>query len=420
LESNLENRSNSFFSILGLTLFVLLLAMPFRLYFNIGPFTTITILDCILWSAVALIFLGIRVFVSNKLLFLSLALPVVLAIISLTWSEDPLATFKMLFYSVTALFGYIVILNLAKFFSTRILGLAVGAFVVLSIGIALLYWRRVPVIWNLFEGISALDVLDEKDLFSLFARLNNPFLGRSNDFASILSLFSIFFVGIALAKREILYLFFAFVTNLGIFLTFSRGVIAAVVIIMTWIMLSKLKLRDVLITMTALSLLIFSAYLFNSEVKLYGQDIIEVRMDNLSDLNGRAEIWSQAIKDLELNSVLGAGGGRYLSKEALVYHNTYLEQWAAYGIFLGSVANLIFLSLPLHFIFWKSADGREKLVSQFVGLSIVVYDVLCLVETSNEAAMPKLYFYMFIGFSVAYLRSLRAESAGSSKSAKAV
>jgi O-antigen ligase len=327
----------------------------------------------------------------------------------------------MFFYSVTALFGYIVVLNLAKSFSARILGLAVGAFAVLSIGIALLYWLRVPVIWNLFEGISALDVLDEKDLFSLFARLNNPFLGRSNDFASILSLYFIFFVGVALVKRKILYLFFAFFTSLGIVLTFSRGVIVSVVIILIWIMLSKLKWRDFLIAMTALSLLIFGAYAFSSQVnKEFNQNIIEVRVDSFTALSERDTLWSEAIKNIELHPVLGVGGGRFIGEDALVYHNTYLEQWAAYGLFLGTVANLAFLSLPLYFMFWKSADRREKIVAQFVGLSIVVYDMLCLVETSNEAAMPKLYFYMFIGFSVAYLRSLRAESVSLPKSTKSV
>lgn len=397
---------------LTLVSFTVLVAMPIRLWFPLGPFSTMTMLDIALWSfAVGVLLFSSwqQLYLGPQPLFLALGIPVGMALLSLLWSVDTLSTIKMVLYTATSLVGYWVTINLCRHCSSEFIAGCMGLFIVLVVSTAILYWFQIPFTWSL-TGLprEALDFDDPYEFAVDFARLNSPYLGRSNDFATTLALYVLFFMGVAQATSRKRHGVFACVAALGILLTLSRGVTLAMVGMIALAFCLRLTMRKVAVFSVILSVLAVPTYFFVQFVEQTGIDIIQSRQDP-RELYSRFTLFSAALELIEEAPLLGHGGGRHLTNIELTIHNTYFEQWTAYGLLFGSVVILALLSLPWLFWHWTRKLGPAKIVGQHTGLAILIFLLACIVETSNEAAIPSLMFRLFLGWAVAYLHALQRE-----------
>lgn len=382
-----------------IVLFVLVAAMPVRLWFSLGPFHTLTILDIVLWFLAMGWFLAPRsrgLKVGPQPLLVALCVPVVIAVLSLGWSCDPLSTVKMIIYSATAVVGYLVPINLFRRYSSRVIADSIGWLLLISISLAFLYWAQGP-------------------YTASFARLNSPFWGRSNDFATVVVLYVPFFLAVARVTRRKRYSFLAFGALLTVVLTMSRGVILAALVVLGFELLRrKFSLRRIAKIAVTLCLLAFllSAFVWQVEQKT-GIRILKRRLTNSVNTEARLERFSVALRMISEAPLLGYGGGRYIGKDVnsmdSAFHNTYLEQWASYGIVFGSLVILALISLPLPFLGWNKRHGLSSTMWRSIGLGVIIYLLISILETSNEAVMPRLMFHIFLGLSVAYLYAFEKE-----------
>jgi O-antigen ligase len=389
--------------------------MPMRLWFSFGPFHTLTILDIALWLLVAgMAIFSRRITFGHNILFGALCIPVLVAMVSLIWSEDPLSTVKVILYSLTGVWGYLVVVNLLHRCSARFIGMCMGLFVVVAVSIAILYWLRIPFVWSVL-GVSLEDFssLDPLGYASEFARLNSPYLGKSNDFGTVLALYVPFFAGIAGITSRKRYAIFAFVAAMGVLLTLSRGVILSTVGVLALALAVHFSFRNFTITVLAAGLLILPVIWFTARVEQTGIDVIDLRLNDQSNIKARFDRFTFALDEIAQSPLLGRGGGRYVSKEGSnidsAFHNTYLEQWASYGLVFGTVCILALIALVWCLFQYTKNQGSVRTVARFAGLSVLSFLIICTNQTSNESAIPSLMLRLFLGYAVAYLLAFRRE-----------
>ena len=398
-------------------LFVLIAAMPIRLWFSLGPFKTCTIFD------IAIVFIATGLFlfqrfrnikVGHQVLFIALCTPIAVAILSLIWSECPLSTVRLVIYYAIAILGYLVALNIFYRCSSSFIAGCMASFVITTLLFATLYWFRVPFALSLAEiSIGKLEGMDQYAYSVAFVRLNHPYLGLSNDVATTLSLYVIFFMGLTRVTSRLRYASITALAALGVLLTLSRGVVTIMVGVAVVALMLRPSFRSIIATALVAGLLIAPVYWFTEHAKNSGIDILGNRIANFWEIGDRLDLFSFGLYLIEQSPLLGYGGGRYMAEEYygknIVFHNTYLEQLASYGIFFGTLTILALLSLPIYFFRWTSKYEKLNSIARFIGFSVVLYLFVCCVETSNEAAIPRLMFYFFLGSAIAYLRAIEWE-----------
>jgi len=397
--------------------FVFVAAMPVRLWFTLGPFNTLTILDIVLWLFAGgwlVVSRTKRLSVGPPSLFLALCTPVVVAMLSLGWTHDTIATGKAIFYSSTVLLAYLVPLNLHRQCTSQLIARMMVLFLLVTVMVPFLYWLGVPFGWSDLGVLpaGAGDLRSSTDAVRS-ARLDSPFLGRSNDLAATLALYMLFFTGLSLAIRRARYARLAFVGALGLVLTLSRGVILAAGTVMAMALLKQRRFKNLLKAATAAGVLVLAGYFFMVAANHSGIDLLADRLLDPSNISNRMERLTTAVHMIGNAPLLGYGGGRFIRKNVATldsaFHNTYLEQWAAYGLLFGSIVVIALLTLP--WPFFRSAGKQDAIgtVARFIGYAIVLFLLICTNQTANEAAIPSLMFRLFLGYAVAYVGALRRE-----------
>lgn len=394
--------------------FVLTLAMPVRLQFSIGALNTLSILDFAIW-ALALVYLLrsllSKAYIGNKTLLILLFVPLFASILSLLWSMDVLSTVKNSVYILTAIAGYWVTVNLFHNSSPKAIANAIALLIVASIAVALLYWSRIPLVWAIFRfPVEQTSGLDSYSLAARFARLDHPYLGRSNDFATTLALFSTLLLGIALISKSSKYLLITSVGLVGILMTLSRGVMVSMLIVLGPAIYLRWPSRKVLAMTGILILGLIPVFFFVQSITNSGIDILDSRLNDLSNVAARFERFGVAWNMIAAAPLLGLGGGRFIGVSvndvSSAVHNTFLEQWASYGLILGTIVSASFLATPLIFFRWQSTHLIVKKVAKFAGLAVLTYLLVCTNQTSNEAVMPRLLYHVFLAVAVAFLSGL--------------
>jgi O-antigen ligase len=397
--------------------FVIVIAIPYRLWFSLGPFKTISVLEITIWILTGWLFLSLLsrpLKIGPLFLFYALCVPILVAMISLIWSENLISTVKMIFCSVTAVLGYLLIINLFNNVSSQFILNCIGLFVIIAVLMAILYWFRVPIILEI-SGISPEGVSSSgSSLFAAkFARLNNPFLGKSNDFAPILSLYLFFFIGIGMTTSKISHISLAFLSGMGLLLTLSRGAIIVSSVIILFLLMKRLSIKTIAFALISLFLLSLIFYFFITKVEKEGINILERRLNDPTYIKNRLERFYYSFDIISRSPLVGYGGGNYMGKDVeaidAAFHNTYLQQLSAYGILFGSIVIFSLLILPWIFFRLKSEVREVKTVARLTGLAILSFLIICTNQTANEALIPSLMFRLFLGFSVAYLSALNKE-----------
>jgi len=401
------------FTSTGATLLMLAAAFPMRFHYRFAVFGSFTLLDVVL--AVLGIALGLRMLAAGqalrtgdgKVAFL-LAVPFVICISSLVWTDDRAATFRQIGIFVEPVVAYWVAVNILYDISVERAFSYLAIFVVLLLLGSALSLAQVPG----FEPPSYGLQQGTRDYYTFlaayYARLGHPFYGLSNDFASVLSLFVLPLLAWGVVKRSPRYLFLSAVTFSAEVLTQSRGVLAATLLgglvflaaqgrrLLRWLPAVTVGLATVLVVG-------YFYYRVNETVQVYLGDRLQI-----TTIEARKQILTAGWRQLAESPVLGYGGGVVAGGDPLLVdgvHNAYLQQMLYYGVPLGVATTGALWLLALRLLRWRvPLNDAARLVALSMGLSVFVQLVAFLGETSFEATLPKTTLYFLMAFAVAILR----------------
>jgi hypothetical protein len=330
--------------------------------------------------------------------------PTLLTMASLWWSED----FGRTLVTEVSWIEAIIVLT----FVTVTLGAEYPSIVIRWIarfGVALLI---APILMYLnvpgFEPPSQIDPLSA-DHLSYYVRFSHPFLGKSNNLATILAI--LFIPLMYWATRYHRHRLATLAVGVAILFTLSRGVIAALMV--SGLFLTLLT-RDRTVNLGRNLIILFGVALavgvsIIATVPVIG-DILRERT-NITGLNGRQDLLSQGWARLAESPFIGYGGG-----SGQPVHNTLLQQMIDFGLPLGVLSVICLLQIPRWFFTIGDVNTPQHTLARACGWGIVAGFLTFLTESSLEGTLLKPVIFLCIGLCVALtqagLRLNRAEVLG--------
>lgn len=402
----------------GLIAFGLLLAaaFPVRIRIPVLVFGSFSTLDLALVVAAPLT--AFVLLVSHKRLslgdtraFVLLAIPVVLSVLSLAWTSDIAMTVLQIGFFSEALLAYWVLANVLAGIKPDTIMAGVGAFVILLLVGSVLSLVGVPGFVPEVYGADPTSAEYLDYLASYYSRLSHPFYGLSNDYASVLALFVFPLLTWGFIQRRAAYLVIAGITAAAVAMTLSRGVLAALVA--GWLILLIGERRRVLAWTPGL---VMGAALAGLVIGIYlqvNQAVLTYLPSRFSAVNigYRLQSFEVGLERIADKPILGYGAGVLPDPELVIargVHNTFLQQMLYYGVPLGSLVAVSLLLLVLRFLRWRDPRPPMRLFAFSVAVALFVQMLIFLVETSFEAALPKMAFYVFVAISISVLRRASA------------
>jgi O-antigen ligase len=379
-------------------------AMPLRVWASIGPFRSFSIFDLVIvavgaWLAVNAL-RGRKLSFGDAWVFQWLCVLPAAAALSILWTTSIQETLRSVVVYAEAIVAYITVCTgLAGRSSATVM--RVGAlFVLLVLLGSVLMMLFVPG----FEP-QVLDNSDFDDMVSYYTRMSHPFLGKSNDLAGLFAFFVMPFAGWAWSKRSVWYSVLAVLTACALLLTFSRGALLAVaVVIIVASFRSRAALKRLLAVGTfAIPVLGVLVVMAVASVPL-ASDYLEDRL-SLTNIESRNVILDAAFDALATRPVLGFGAGAvevFDDRLSAGVHNTYVEQMLSFGVPLGALCGLalFMVVLSLKRLCARSTVGDWK---EALWLAALCQALIFLTETSFEGSILRILFYMCIAWGSALL-----------------
>ena len=239
------------------------------------------------------------------------------------------------------------------------------------------------------------------DYLSYYVRLSHPFIGRSNNLATLLAI--LFLPLVYWASRYRSHRVAASLTGVAIVLTLSRGVLLAVILggFLLVVRTRKQAMR-VLRRLLGPALLgvvgLLIAVLYDPAVA--GQIATRATATTVTD---RQDLISAGWVALSRQTWLGVGAGVGGS-----VHNTYLQQLVYFGVPLGLLSVWALIRMPRWFF---SRDGSAAGdLSRAAGLGVVAAWVSFLAESSLEGSLLRPLIFLCVGLCLALAQSARTFS----------
>jgi O-antigen ligase len=280
----------------------------------------------------------------------------------------------------------------------------------------------------------------DANYLAYFTRLSHPFIGRSNNLATVLAFFVPLLLYWGHARRDRRATVAGIVALLAIFLTLSRGVLlafAAAGVVYALLTLGRRRPpahRSMAPKVAAMLLLCVVGIAAFYAVNPATQQFFSTRFQ-ADNVVGRAELLDASFEKVADRPLLGYGGGvsptyvpttldaqeAYLRRLAaqrtetpiveaepvLDAHNAYLQQVLYYGLPLGLLGCAALVALAAAFM----ARRRRTALAGVIAYALMVQLAIFLVEASFEGTVLRVLFYMSIGLAVALLRSEDRETA---------
>jgi len=392
--------------------FIISMAMPMRIWIPVGPFASFSILDVVI--AILLIFFTINFLIKGKLktgnknVFFLLMVPFFMSIFSLLWTVELIGTIKWILIFLEACIVYIITINLFCRYPAKVIAQYMALFVVLCITASVFSYLNIP---GFIPQIPP-EMDQEGYLLSYFARFSHPFIGLSNNLATVLVFFLLIFIAYGQSEKQRTYLFLGLLTTAGVVLTLSRGVLISMIItFILFFVKRKFILKGIyyfICSSFLLGLVIYTFLLINpiAEQEIWSRFTI-------TNIEFRQEKIAIAFKMIQDKLLLGYGGGAmaYGNIENLVggVHNTYIEQILNFGLLGGSFIILNLLLLPLPFFKFQTKYHSVKLLARGIGFSVVGQLLIFMTESSFEGSLLRVIFYFSIALSVSLLNSMANE-----------
>ncbi len=399
----------------GLMLVLLAAAMPVRFPVDVPLVHSISILDVFLivgaWTLFVHVCVTRRFTIGDPQLFGLLALPLVVTVISMLWSQDLTATARSCLIYLEGLVAYAFVIRETDGLRPEQILTYMKRFVYLLIipGVLLLF--HVPG----FDPLTYDPTLSvtSGDYISFYTRLSHPILGRSNNLATLLAFF--IFPLLYWGSRQRLGRFTraGAVALIAVWLTFSRGVILAVIVsgFLCWFTgidwrharARRPGLLGPVVVIAGLGLASVGLfYYFNPQAQLYLNLLDRLNPATVTD---RLQFIDVAMAKIGSSPWLGYGGGVIPDHDVLLglgVHNTYLQQILDYGVGLGLVVCVGLLLIGIYFL----AHAKRHDMSRVLGFAVLGQLFIFMFESSFEGTVLKVLFYFSIGLAAGLLRAL--------------
>ncbi|CAK0772894.1 membrane hypothetical protein [Gammaproteobacteria bacterium] len=396
------------------------IAFPFRMNYSFGPFNTLSFLDvaviiCIIffiysWLISAPILLG------NMKLAFSIIFPILVAGISIFWAVNQNTSMSSFVKYIYNGLYYFISLNLAKNMSARKIGQIFSFLIIAWIFGSLAMYLDIPG----FRYFIAEKIDLKKDelndiIASYYLRLSHPYIGMSNDYGPILIFFGFLLLGIARYVNNFIFLIVAIFSICFSILTFSRGMILALIFVN--IFSNRLFRVTFIKFLTTIAIAVLFSFLFYQTISNISiihledrdRDLSSLFLERISNANIKSRFISSN-EDFQLimdRPFLGYGSG--YNKLNSASHNFYIANWKYFGIILGTITSILFISvIIIAFNFQKKYSYSSVSVLYFsLGMGWMFLCLTVLSQTLIEATAPRTIIFYGLGTFAGMLHGLR-------------
>ena len=398
---------------------IIAFAFPVRIWWHFGPFASFCPLDVVLLTGLLLSLVHVlysgKVPVSYRHVMAVLIVPLILTYCSLFWSVNrPETTKEVLIYSeaFSAFFISIVVFRgLPSKTLANMIGLLVF-FIILTafFSVAGFSWLQPQIPPN----IATESIEYQSYTLSYYARLSHPYIGLSNNFATVLVFFPVLFSAYGKASGRHIFYWLAFLTGLAVTLSMSRGIIAAMIVGYTLYAVrtkNQVSLRGLwkVAIITCVLFLGVSAFLFMNKV---AWEQLPSRL-SIVNITARMSAYEAAVAAIAEHPVLGYGAGIALAEISDIplhsVHNTFLQQILYFGVPGGCMAIGSILLVPFLIHNRRSKHMRERLVKHGLVCAIITQILLFMVQASFEGSVLRVFFYFSVGISLALIDAMNRE-----------
>ncbi|SDS07564.1 O-antigen ligase family protein [Actinopolymorpha singaporensis] len=377
---------------------------------------SVSILDLLLLVAAASLvpnLLRRRLNLGYRTLAMALAIPPLVAALSLLWSQDRAESLRTTLISVEAFIAYLFITRELEGLSAERVVAYLGRYAWLVLVPAVLLMLHVPGFGpygsDYHTGYAV----------SYYARLSHPVLGGSNNLATVLAILVPPLLYWGHSRRDWRATLAGLIAAMGVVCTLSRGVLAASVIAgVGYLALLPISRRPwarrrpvpgkvlgkVLIGTLSLSAGAVALYRFNPPTHEY----ISGRLSPDSILK-RVELYSEASEKIGARPFLGYGAGVIPYGDPVNpvdVHNTYVQQALSFGLPLGVIVGVAIAGLPLFFLLRR----RVHPLAGPLGYAVLVEVVTFAFESSYEGTVLRVLFYLLLAMLAGLLRAATIES----------
>jgi len=332
------------------TFFIATIVLPFRIRHAFLFFNSISIHDIALvvfgfFLLLLVLYQNGTLYIGNKAIFLLLCVPLSIGILSLAWSRDVLKTTYYLVMVVEAVLSYLIIVNLLHSMKPSSIMKFMSSMFVSIIVVSVLSYLRVPGFAPFIPFEYGSQAYNQY-IASYYSRLSSPFLGLSNNLASVVSFF--FFLSWAwyIISRRRGYLILSILTFLAIIMTMSRGVFLAIILtipfFILWQKIKVTKLIPLLISVVLLTAALVAVInVSNESFRVHALPRLDIYRTIVIAGVERLQRAAYAIEQIIESPLYGYGARLTLDavdpEEVFIgnVHNTYLEQMLWFGVPLG-------------------------------------------------------------------------------------
>jgi hypothetical protein len=323
---------------------------------------------------------------------------VVLGAASSAWSTNPTASWVYAGNAVEGLVLVWLVVAVTRGESARLVAWAIGLWVVALLVPCALMWAGVPG----FQPPATLDP-ESGDYISYFARLSHPWLGRSNNPATLFVVAVVPLAAWGVRHRARFAQVLAGVALVATVLTVRRGTLLALaagvvlLAVVAWPVARSLW-RWALAAGAASAVALVLMYLLNPATRMH----LSSRA-SATNVDARFVLLSDALTDIGRAPWTGAGPSVTPS-----VHNVLLQQLVDFGVVGGLVVDVLLVTSVVWWFRAPRRHGPAGWLAVACGVGIAVQLGSCLVEASYEGGFLRTLMWLSWGLLLALYATERA------------
>lgn len=341
----------------------------------------------------------LRLDVGYPRLFALLTFPLVVNTVSLAWSQDAVETLRASLSYIEGLIAYLYVVRATRGVAAERIVALLRRFGYLLLVPPALMLARVPGFAPQLPGLSTTST----DYVGYYTRLSHPFIGRSNNLATVLAFVVVILLWWGMTRGDRRSTRAGVVVAAAIVATLSRGVILSLAVVACWYLvvvgprarLTAIRIGALVAASGATAMLLLFA------VAPEASQHLASRLDP-ANLTDRSQLASTAIAKVAARPLLGYGGAVTPDNEPTLtagVHNTYLQQILSFGVPLGVAVSLSFVGLAW-FFFARAGPGTAGRV---LGASLLVQLLIFTNQSSFEGVVLRVIFYLSVGLGAGLL-----------------
>jgi len=390
-------------------------AFPVRFRYEFGFFRSVSIFEVFLlltpiWLLVVNWERPHRLAIGERMIFAVLALPLLLATMSLVWSENPAQTLYYIVQTLLAIAAYLLAVNVLQNLSPKIHVRCLAVLLMAAVVSAVMGFFRVPGFGPDVHGmgIGSPEHLDYLAVY--YTRLSHPYWGLSNAFAGVLVFFVPIMLGWGISGQRKRYISLTGILLIAVCFTLSRGAILAILVALLICLLFWPRRRFTaigagLVSFSAAGLSLWAAARQSTLIREH----IVYRLSPAT-VEIRLQQFARSVALIKESPLLGYGAGVVPHQEELLaggVHNTFLQTTMELGIPLGlTFSGALFLLAALLLLQRGPFSATEPTMTVAVGGGLLAALLVFLTQAQFEGVLLRILFYMGMGFASALLQGL--------------